>query len=121
MMVSTRRCLSVAALLVCSAEVSSALAQQACPYPVWSSTAVYVGGSFVTQGANSFQAKWWTQGDNPSTSGAAGPWQSVPACAGGAGSGPTASAGSNFSIGAGSTVSLAGSGSETGGTIASFA
>ena len=121
MIVSMRRVFGVVALLVCGAEAGPALAQQTCPYPVWSSTAVYLAGNRVTQANNSYQAKWWTQGDNPSASGAAGPWQTAPACSGGSGSGPTANAGSNFSIAAGSTVTLAGSGSETGATIASYA
>ncbi|XZG70853.1 glycosyl hydrolase family 18 protein [Chitinibacteraceae bacterium HSL-7] len=46
-------------------------------YPVWEAGAVYNGGQRVTQNGNVYEAKWWTQGDDPSKSGDWGVWKLV--------------------------------------------
>ncbi|WP_084622198.1 glycosyl hydrolase family 18 protein [Demequina oxidasica] len=45
----------------------------------WSASAIYVGGATATYGGHTYEAKWWTQGDQP---GAAqwGPWKDLGAC-----------------------------------------
>ncbi|GAA0350867.1 polysaccharide deacetylase family protein [Bowmanella denitrificans] len=52
-----------------------------CTEPAWSASSVYVGGSRVSHSNAIWQAKWWTQGDEP---GAAswGPWNHIEACNG---------------------------------------
>ncbi|MDK8180339.1 lytic polysaccharide monooxygenase [Paenibacillus sp. UMB4589-SE434] len=39
-------------------------------YPAWSAAAVYVAGNKVTHNGVNYEAKWWTQGETPGTSGA---------------------------------------------------
>lgn len=53
-----------------------------CPgIAVWSSSAVYVGGNQVVHNGIKYQAKWWTQGENPSThSGAFDVWTNLEPC-----------------------------------------
>lgn len=49
-------------------------------YAVWDSTAIYTGGEFVSWKGGDYQAKWWTQGDEPGVSfpdGTAQPWQTI--------------------------------------------
>ncbi|WP_255992310.1 carbohydrate-binding protein, partial [Chitinolyticbacter albus] len=51
-------------------------------YNTWSSTGVYTGGQRVTfQGVN-YEARWWTQGDNPTQSGEWGVWKNIGNCGG---------------------------------------
>ncbi|MGN7704872.1 right-handed parallel beta-helix repeat-containing protein [Cellulosimicrobium sp. 22601] len=45
----------------------------------WSATTVYVGGDRALQGGSLWQARWWTQGETPSSA-AWGPWQHVALC-----------------------------------------
>ncbi|MCO7274826.1 MULTISPECIES: carbohydrate-binding protein [Cellulosimicrobium] len=45
----------------------------------WSATTVYVGGDRVLHGGSLWQARWWTQGETPSSA-AWGPWQHVALC-----------------------------------------
>jgi len=45
----------------------------------WSTTTVYVGGDRVLHGGSLWQARWWTQGETPSSA-AWGPWQHVALC-----------------------------------------
>lgn len=45
-------------------------------YPEWSSSAVYVGGDYVTYQGQVYRAKWWTQGDTPSDV-EWGPWELI--------------------------------------------
>ena len=42
-------------------------------------TTVYVGGDRVLHGGSLWQARWWTQGETPSSA-AWGPWQHVALC-----------------------------------------
>lgn len=43
----------------------------------WDATAVYTGGDQVSQAGKTWEAKWWTQGNDPSTSGEWGVWKNV--------------------------------------------
>lgn len=50
-------------------------------FAVWNSSSVYVGNDKVTYNGRNYQAKWWTQGNTPSTnSGDGKPWQDLGAC-----------------------------------------
>ena len=42
---------------------------------LWDSAAVYVGGNSVVYNGNTYEAKWWTQGENPGLSGEWGVWK----------------------------------------------
>ncbi len=50
-----------------------------CTAPAYSSTAVYVGGNEVSYNGHTWKAKWWTQGEAPSTGGS-GVWQDEGPC-----------------------------------------
>ena len=43
----------------------------------WDSAAVYLGGNRVVYNGNTYEAKWWTQGENPGQSGQWGVWKLV--------------------------------------------
>ncbi len=43
----------------------------------WDATAVYTGGDQVTYAGKTWEAKWWTQGQDPSKSGEWGVWKEV--------------------------------------------
>ncbi|WP_172106422.1 carbohydrate-binding protein [Allofrancisella frigidaquae] len=43
----------------------------------WDPSAVYTAGDQVTYNNSIYEAKWWTQGNNPETSGEWGPWKLV--------------------------------------------
>ena len=65
--------------------------------PTWNSSSVYTGGNQVQLSGTKYQAKWWTQGDNPSQSGQWGVWSNLGACSGGgsSSSGGSSSGGSS--------------------------
>ncbi|WP_051259042.1 carbohydrate-binding protein [Chitinibacter tainanensis] len=48
---------------------------------VWSSSATYVGGNQVSYNGRLYQAKWWTRGEIPGTTGQWGVWQDLGVCA----------------------------------------
>ncbi|MFC3585432.1 chitinase [Streptantibioticus rubrisoli] len=50
-----------------------------CSAPAYSGSAVYVGGDEVTYNGHTWKAKWWTQGEAPSTGGS-GVWQDEGPC-----------------------------------------
>jgi chitinase len=50
-----------------------------CTAPAYSGSAVYVGGDEVTYNGHTWKAKWWTQGEAPSTGGS-GVWQDEGPC-----------------------------------------
>jgi chitinase len=54
--------------------------QNPCTAPEWTSTAVYVGGDTVSHHSHTWKAKWWTQGEEPGTTGEWGVWQDLGAC-----------------------------------------
>lgn len=43
--------------------------------PAWNSASTYTAGQKVTQNGMTYKAQWWTQGENPATSGAFGAWK----------------------------------------------
>lgn len=64
---------SVVASSVTSTTTCSGLA-------AWSSSAVYTQGMQVSYSGSKYEAKWWTQGDNPSASGEWGVWKLIGSC-----------------------------------------
>ena len=50
-----------------------------CP-AAWSASAVYTGGMAVSHRARKYTARWWTQGEEPGTTGEWGVWQDNGAC-----------------------------------------
>ena len=46
----------------------------------WDSSKVYTGGQKVQLDGIEYTAKWWTQSNNPATSGTDGPWKKVQEC-----------------------------------------
>src|SRR5262245_59862896 len=59
----------------------------ACVTP-YSSSTVYTGGMTASYNGHNWTAKWWTQGEAPSTGGS-GVWQDGGACGDGSGGGGT--------------------------------
>ncbi|MFE0459892.1 glycoside hydrolase family 19 protein [Kitasatospora sp. NPDC058965] len=59
----------------------------------WNSTAVYTGGMTASYSGHNWQAKWWTQGETPSTGGS-GVWADQGACGGSGGGGTGGGSGS---------------------------
>ncbi|GLS03627.1 hypothetical protein GCM10007860_07720 [Chitiniphilus shinanonensis] len=49
-------------------------------YQTWASGSVYTGGQRVTYNGVNYEAKWWTQGDNPAQSGDWGVWKNIGNC-----------------------------------------
>ncbi|MEU9234776.1 glycoside hydrolase family 19 protein [Streptomyces subrutilus] len=49
----------------------------------WASSAVYTGGMSASYNGRNWQAKWWTQGETPGTTGQWGVWADQGACGGG--------------------------------------
>ena len=46
----------------------------------WNASAVYTVDSQVSHGGSTYRARWWTQGETPSASGAWGVWERIGAC-----------------------------------------
>ncbi len=51
-----------------------------CAAPAWSASAVYLGGAKVSHEGKSYEAKWWTSGENPVQSGEWGAWKDLGPC-----------------------------------------
>lgn len=51
-----------------------------CSYDSWSSSAVYTGGTTVEHNGVLWYAKWWTQGEEPGTTGEWGVWENHGEC-----------------------------------------
>lgn len=51
-----------------------------CTAAAWSSTATYTGGDTVSHGGHTWQAQWWTQNEEPGTTGDWGVWRDKGAC-----------------------------------------
>ncbi|ADD43953.1 chitinase C-terminal domain-containing protein [Stackebrandtia nassauensis] len=51
-----------------------------CTEAAWESTKVYNGGNKVSHKGHNWQAKWWTQGEEPGTTGEWGVWRDLGAC-----------------------------------------
>ncbi|MFD9338296.1 glycoside hydrolase family 19 protein [Streptomyces sp. NPDC060028] len=88
-----RRALSLAAAAAVTAGLaltlpaSPAAAAPACA-GAWASSAVYTNGLNASYGGHNWQAKWWTQGETPGTTGQWGVWSDQGACGGGGGQDP---------------------------------
>jgi predicted carbohydrate-binding protein with CBM5 and CBM33 domain len=50
-----------------------------CP-PSWVAAAIYIGGMTVGWKGHGWSAKWWTQGEEPGTTGQWGVWEDLGAC-----------------------------------------
>ncbi|MEV0650776.1 lytic polysaccharide monooxygenase [Phytomonospora sp. NPDC050363] len=48
--------------------------------PAWNSGSAYNGGAEVGHGGSKWSARWWTQGEEPGTTGQWGVWQQLGAC-----------------------------------------
>ncbi|MFE3760497.1 glycoside hydrolase family 19 protein [Streptomyces sp. NPDC059104] len=83
-----RRTLSLAAAaavtvgLAVALPASPAAAAPACA-SAWTSSAVYTGGTSASYNGHNWQAKWWTQGETPGTTGQWGVWSDQGSCGGG--------------------------------------
>ncbi|MFF1412943.1 glycoside hydrolase family 19 protein [Streptomyces sp. NPDC058289] len=83
-----RRALSLAATaavtlgLAIALPSSPAAAAPACA-GAWAPSAVYTGGTNASYGGHNWQAKWWTQGETPGTTGQWGVWSDQGVCGGG--------------------------------------
>nr|WP_277895912.1 carbohydrate-binding protein [Enterococcus lactis] len=53
------------------------LADNESEYPVWDPEKVYMAGDRVVYEGNIYEAKYWTQNNNPSESGEWGPWRQI--------------------------------------------
>ncbi|AOT57899.1 Chitodextrinase precursor [Streptomyces rubrolavendulae] len=51
-----------------------------CTAPAWNASAAYGSGSTVSHKSRTWKAKWWTQGEEPGTTGEWGVWQDLGAC-----------------------------------------
>ena len=51
-----------------------------CSAPAWDASAVYTGGDVVSHNGHEWRAKWWTQGEEPGTTGEWGVWEDLGAC-----------------------------------------
>ncbi|WP_328538613.1 glycosyl hydrolase family 18 protein [Streptomyces sp. NBC_00344] len=51
-----------------------------CTAPAWDRAAVYTGSTHVSYKGHTWNAKWWTQGEEPGTTGDWGVWQDLGAC-----------------------------------------
>lgn len=54
-----------------------------CDAPAWVRGSIYTGGNTVSHNGHVWQAKWWTQGEEPGTTGQWGVWSDQGACDGG--------------------------------------
>ncbi|NRQ39197.1 chitinase [Nonomuraea sp. NN258] len=52
----------------------------ACTAPAWNATAVYNGGQKVSHKSRTWEAKWWTQNNEPGTTGEWGVWKDLGPC-----------------------------------------
>ncbi|MFI1650897.1 glycoside hydrolase family 19 protein [Streptomyces avidinii] len=83
-----RRALSLAAAAAVTVGLAIALpSSPAAAAPpcagAWASSAVYTGGMNASYGGHNWQAKWWTQGETPGTTGQWGVWSDQGVCGGG--------------------------------------
>jgi chitinase len=71
---------TVVAPAAATAGDTSAQVQVACTAPIWDAAAVYVNGDEVSHDGHAWRAKWWTQGEEPGTTGEWGVWEDLGAC-----------------------------------------
>ncbi len=51
-----------------------------CTAPAWTATGIYTGGTLVSHKNHTWKAKWWTQNEEPGTTGEWGVWGDQGAC-----------------------------------------
>ncbi|MFE7775312.1 glycoside hydrolase family 19 protein [Streptomyces sp. NPDC057445] len=78
---------AVLGLVVLLPVTATAAAAAACAAP-WNSSSVYTGGMVAAHGGHNWQAKWWTQGETPGTTGEWGVWADQGTCGDGGGGDP---------------------------------
>lgn len=49
----------------------------AATYPAWDANEIYTGGDVVSHNGELWEAQWWTEGEEPGTTGEWGVWQSI--------------------------------------------
>ncbi|GAB3058072.1 carbohydrate-binding protein [Micromonospora schwarzwaldensis] len=75
--------IAVTATAIAIVPMSTSSAAVAC-YPTWSASQAYVGGGQASYQGVNYQAKWWTQNENPAThSGQWDVWANQGTCGGG--------------------------------------
>ncbi|MBD0260640.1 MAG: hypothetical protein ICV83_33395, partial [Cytophagales bacterium] len=92
-----------------------------CTVAAWSATATYVGTNRASRNGNVYEAKWWTQGEDPALkSGPDDVWKLIGPCGGGTGNAaPTATLTTNgTSFTAPASVTFTATASDGDGTIA---
>jgi chitodextrinase len=52
-----------------------------CTAPSWSADTIYTNGNIVSWASRQWRAKWWTQGEQPGTTGQWGVWEDLGSCA----------------------------------------
>lgn len=72
-----------------SATPTAAYGTPTCPSPAWDGSAVYRNGMTASYGNHEWKARWWTQGEQPGTTGTWGVWEDLGLCSASA---PTATA-----------------------------
>lgn len=55
---------------------------ESCGYDSWDATKVYWGGDKVAHNGHQWRAKWWTQNEEPGTTGQYGVWEDLGPCPG---------------------------------------
>ncbi|OGV18755.1 MAG: hypothetical protein A2X47_01010 [Lentisphaerae bacterium GWF2_38_69] len=63
-----------------SAKITISVKESSSPsemYPEWSASETYIGGDKVSYNGHNYEAKWWTQGENPANSGQWGVWKDI--------------------------------------------
>ncbi|CAM5230034.1 chitinase [Streptomyces spiroverticillatus] len=80
--------LAAALLAVLFPLLTATTAAAAACATAWNSGAVYTQGMTVSYGGHNYQAKWWTQGETPGTTGQWGVWNDQGTCGGGGGQDP---------------------------------
>ncbi len=92
-----------------------------CTDPVWTSSGVYVKGNRVSYNSKVYEAKWWTQNENPETKSAAyDVWLYIGTCGGTTNVNPSASItlpANNAAYNAPATVTINATASDSDGTI----
>ncbi|WP_342761255.1 carbohydrate-binding protein [Glycomyces sambucus] len=53
---------------------------EGCSAGAWAAASVYTGGSKVTHEGAAYTASWWTQGEEPGTTGEWGVWKRTSDC-----------------------------------------
>lgn len=59
---------------------TSSTPPSACTSPEWTAASVYNGGAQVAHNGHKWRAKWWTQGEEPGTTGQWGVWEDQGVC-----------------------------------------